>query len=278
MHILAPVPAWTAAIAEWDRWLTAADRPLTTRHLRAYHLRRFGCDHPRVLPVDVTLDDLITWLAAQTWGTQTRRSYRASLRQFFGWLHATGRATENPAFALPAIRPHATLPRPVPDDVLSTGMRTADPRMYLMLMVLTETGMRRGELAKLHTFQVQRDGQNWAVRIVGKGNRERIIPITSTLARVLRDLTPGYAFPGRIDGHLSPEHVGKLVSAALAEGWTAHTIRHRFGTLTYAVERDIRAVQELMGHAKIETTVVYTEVPSDARRRAVMGARLGVLS
>ena len=51
-------------------------------------------------------------------------------------------------------------------------------------------------------------------------------------------------------------YLGKLVSEALGPGYTAHMLRHRFASLAYAVERDLRAVQELLGHAKIETTQV----------------------
>jgi len=75
-------------------------------------------------------------------------------------------------------------------------------------------------------------------------------------------------------GHLTSAHLGKLVSAALGGGWTAHTIRHRYGTLAYSVDRDLRAVQELMGHQNIETTTVYTKVPDGAMRRATAASSL----
>ncbi len=65
----------------------------------------------------------------------------------------------------------------------------------------------------------------------------------------------------------------KLISA-LGDGWTAHTVRHRFGTLAYAVERDLRAVQELLGHQKIDTMTVYRKVPDGAMRRAAAASSL----
>ncbi|WP_022899139.1 tyrosine-type recombinase/integrase, partial [Humibacter albus] len=79
-------------------------------------------------------------------------------------------------------------------------------------------------------------------------------------------------FPGRVDGHLSAAYVSKLISRALPEGVTAHPLRHRFASRAYAAERDIRAVQELLGHASVATTQIYTAVPDAALRRAALAA------
>lgn len=73
---------------------------------------------------------------------------------------------------------------------------------------------------------------------------------------------------GEPDGHLTPAHLGVLVSQALGPGWAVHSVGYRFGTLAYSVERDLRAVQELLGHRKIESTTVYTKVPDGAMRRS----------
>lgn len=64
------------------------------------------------------------------------------------------------------------------------------------------------------------------------------------------------------------------MSELLPGRWTAHTLRHRFGTVTYAADHDIRAVQELLGHASVATTQIYTAVPDDAKRRAALAASL----
>ena len=68
---------------------------------------------------------------------------------------------------------------------------------------------------------------------------------------------------------MTPAHIGKLVSAALPDGWTCHKLRHRCATVAYHATRDLRAVQELLGHAKPETTARYTQVPADAMRACV---------
>ncbi|WP_029514147.1 tyrosine-type recombinase/integrase [Nesterenkonia sp. F] len=82
----------------------------------------------------------------------------------------------------------------------------------------------------------------------------------------------GWAFLGRLDGHLSPKRVSELLSEALGPHRTGHTLRHRFGTRVYSSSRDIRAVQELFGHASAVTTQRYTGLPDGAMRAAAQGA------
>ncbi|HEY9414914.1 MAG TPA: tyrosine-type recombinase/integrase, partial [Pseudonocardia sp.] len=65
--------------------------------------------------------------------------------------------------------------------------------------------------------------------------------------------------------------IGKVLSRLLAGRWTGHTLRHRFATVALRVSRDLRAVQELLGHSKPETTARYTEVSEESKRTAVLG-------
>jgi site-specific recombinase XerD len=109
-----------------------------------------------------------------------------------------------------------------------------------------------------------------SLRVTGKGDRTRVIPLHPTLEAALEGLD-GWAFPGRFNGgHVSADKVGKTLSRLLGPGWTAHTLRHRFASRAHAADRDIRAVQELLGHAKLETTQRYTAIPDGALRAAVM--------
>jgi integrase/recombinase XerC len=79
-------------------------------------------------------------------------------------------------------------------------------------------------------------------------------------------------FPGAEDGHLTPQHVGKLMARALPDHWTAHTLRHRFATRAYRGSRNLRAVQVLLGHSSVATTERYTAVEDDEIRAAMMSA------
>lgn len=86
-------------------------------------------------------------------------------------------------------------------------------------------------------------------------------------------MPPGWLFPSpHGDRSLTPAHVGVLVSRALPDGWACHSLRHRFATVSYWSTKDIRAVQELLGHAKTETTMRYTLVQPESLRLAMLAA------
>lgn len=140
-----------------------------------------------------------------------------------------------------------------------------------MLLLAALAGLRRSEIAKVHTQDIRRDAFGAGMlRVRGKGDKEREIPIHPALMVLLDRLEPGcWAFPGQIDGHVSPDWVGTVIRRRLGGGWTAHTLRHSFASRAYAVERDLRAVQELLGHSKPETTAIYTAIPAGALVRAV---------
>lgn len=268
--------AWSAHIAAWNRHLSSAGRPKTTRELRTYHVKKFARDHAGTQLRLITAEQVTDWFAGHDWAPQTRRGYRASLKQFFDWAIATRRRKDNPTLNLPAVKLPRTRPRPAPEDVVRAGMfGQVDTRVPLMVWILASTGLRRAELAALHADNLEFGIDGPQLRVTGKGGHQRIIPISDDLAEILAQ-RKGCIFPGQIDGHLSPHYVGKLVSRALGPGWTAHTLRHRFASQTYRVDHDLRAVQELLGHASVATTQIYTAVPSDSLRRAVGGAAVPV--
>lgn len=268
---------WSDAIDAFGREMAAAGQPETTRYLRLYHLRRLAHDHRDVHPWAMTRTQLVDWMSAHDWMPETRRSWRASLRRFYQWGHAAGHIPVDISYTLPRIAVPRALPRPAPDDAVDHALDTADLRTRLIVAILVFTGMRRGEVARLHTDDLTRDLDGWSLHVVGKGGRERWVPVDDDLSAAIRLMPSGYLFPGRIDGHLSPAHLGRIVSRALPGRWTAHTLRHRFATLAHEVHHDIRAVQELLGHASIASTQRYTFVPRQTMREAATGARRGLV-
>lgn len=154
----------------------------------------------------------------------------------------------------------------------------ADGRVMLMLRLAAEAGLRRAEVAKVHTRDLVEDLDGYKLTVHGKGDKPRTIPITDELGDLLTvgaaghtpgAAVPGYLFPGDEDGHLSPRYVGKLCAAAMPGEWTLHKLRHRFATRAFRGSRNLRAVQTLLGHASVATTEVYTAV-DDAEVRAAM--------
>lgn len=250
-------------------FLRSASKPPTTLYLREYQMRRFAADHAEINAWAVTLDMLATWLGAFDWAVETRRSYRAALRSFYHWAHITGRITIDPAALLPPIKPPIAQPRPAPETVFRESLMRAGDRVQLMLELAGFGGLRRAEIAVCHSRDLVPDLDGWSLCVHGKGRRERKVPLLDFLSVKLRKLPIGYVFPGEVGGHLSPAYVGKLMSAALPDGWTAHSLRHRFSAKFYENERDIRATQEVLGHASVVTTQRYTPVPAGTMRRAI---------
>lgn len=269
---LAAPDHWAAEIAVWAGWLRAAGQTPGTIGQRTYHLRRLAVDHAAASPWDLTLDDLTTWLGAHDWSVATRRMYRASLRAFYRWAQMTQRVGDDPALLLPPVRVPEGQPRPAPETVIVNALERADDRTNLMIRLAATVGLRRSELAIVHTDDVQRYGDGWQLRVLGKGGKTRVLPLPDALGEALSKLPPGYAFPGWDQEPMTPAHIGKIVSRVLGAGWTTHTLRHRFASKAYLADRDIMAVRDLLGHANVRTTQIYTAVPVGARRSAVNAA------
>lgn len=252
---------WTTWTDGFDAELRAASRPVSTRKLRRYHLRRLAAEHPGLEPADVTRQHLVEYLGGHTWSAETRRSYRATYRLFFRWARAVGKVDIDPAATLPPITPPRGMPRPAPDVAVREAILVSGERERLMVELIADTGIRRFECAQARREDVIADYDGgYSLWVRGKGGRERAVPLPDVLAARIRRMPPGHLFPGQIDGHLSARRVGELVAYALPGHWTAHTLRHRYATLAYQRSGDLRAVQELLGHAKPETTARYTLV------------------
>lgn len=289
---------WTDALDDYATWLRASARTEATIRTRRDRLATFARSHPE--PWTVTESMLTRWLSQPDWSPAYKRSTRDALRSFYKWALRTGHTSTDPAHELDPIRLRRTLPRPVPTDVVHLALAAADDRIRLAFALAIYAGLRRAEIAGLHT----RDLSDDAIRVVGKGGNERLVPLHPELAGMLtaelqrrRDghstepvaghgwpcagrggtswVPPadGWLFPSSTnpDAHITPRWLGKMMSAASQPGWTAHTFRHRFATQAYQGTKDLRAVQELLGHSKPETTARYAAVP-DAQRTAAVRA------
>lgn len=211
-------------------------------------------------------------MARYDWSRETLRSYRAAFRSFYGWGHAIGLTGHDPARLLRKVPATIGLPRPASEDVVSIALAGAPDRVWLMLMLGSRHGLRRGEIAVVSTRDLRVDGHDWSLLVHGKGGKDRIVPLLLGVARMIRDRPPGWVFPNGLGGHLSPAHVGKLLARAMAHQATPHQLRHRFASKSYQATNDIRAVQELLGHSSVATTQRYTAVADGALRRAIQSA------
>lgn len=232
-------------------------------------------DHPD--PWRVSTEDLTDWLASHRyWSRATRSSYRDGLRGFYGWLVDTNRMGRSPAEGIPKVTVPRRMARPAPAEAIRAGLAYHDERVRLMVELGARCGLRRAEIAGIHSRDVCRDASGWSLVVHGKGDRERLIPLPEEFAERLRARGPGWLFPRTDDPtrHLHPQYVGELVSRALPDGWTTHTLRHSFATQAYAGSRDLLAVQQLLGHSSVSTTQLYVAVPRSSLRAAVDAVRL----
>lgn len=234
-------------------------------------MRRLAAAFPQG-PASVTEDDLVEWLASQSWARETLRSHRAALRGYFGWAHRKGLIDADPARELPTIQASRPAPRPAPESAVLAARSNGDERVRLMVALAAYAGLRRAEIARAHSTWLIEDLGGWSLRVLGKGGRVRTVPIPEWLADAIRDRGQGWLFPGGQEGHVSPYWVGRLVGRALPDGWTTHTLRHRYATRCYSGSRDLLAVQQLLGHSKPETTTAYVALQDEWLRDAAQWA------
>ncbi|MGB3604244.1 MAG: tyrosine-type recombinase/integrase [Gordonia sp. (in: high G+C Gram-positive bacteria)] len=266
-------PAWVAAIDDFCSALRAGGSPHTTIATRRAHIRRVGRELGGT-PFEVESERLVAWCGQQDWAVETRRGVRASLLAFYRWAVASDRTRENPANALPKVRAAIPSPRPAGEITYREALVRADSRARLILRLAAEAGLRRAEVAQVHSRDLIEDLSGWSLIVHGKGGRQRVVPLPDGLASAIRERGRGWAFPGDFEGHLSPRWVGKIATELLPGDTTMHQLRHRFATRAYSVDHDMFTVQELLGHSSPETTRRYVLVPRSALRdtvRAIAG-------
>jgi integrase/recombinase XerC len=258
----------------WNQWLAgyattqrAAQRSSGTVALQRHYLQRLARLHPD--PAAVTTTDLETFLAAHPWWQpETTRSARSSLRGFYKWACRKGLLEADPAQHLEPVRTMPPVVRPAPEPVVAAVVADEDPRIALMGMLGAYLGLRCCEIARVHSADLDGD----VLWVLGKGRKRRkVIVVHPGLLDRLRGLE-GWAFPGRVDGHLSAGHVSRLLSRALADGCTAHQLRSRMATVAFTATRDVLSVGRFLGHSRPETTQRYIALPDDGLRAAALAA------
>lgn len=232
--------------------------------------------------LDASTADLLEWqgtLAHASAGYIAGELARA--RQFYKWARRPMRwITESPAEDLVAPRVPKRRPRPVPETDVERAITFAVDYIQVWIILMRYLGLRCCEVAWMSRDWVIEDGEP-RLAIIGKGNKERVIPVSTEVLVLLR---PWMARQGRIFIHsdgtvVTPRYVSETVRAHLREmglAYTPHQLRHSFGSRSLDAIRDLRVVQELMGHDDPATTALYTQVSSKRSRRVatINGAAL----
>jgi integrase/recombinase XerC len=254
----------------------------------------------------ITLAVLRSWLAAMSTSGQARASLArraASARALSRWLNRTGRLKTDPGARLQAPKRGQRLPGVLRQDqargalseaasVVETGIsagedlkiQPGDPilvRNLALLELLYATGVRVGELCSLDVDDIDRDRRT--IRVLGKGGKERVIPYGVPAAEALKvwlergrpaltsENSGPAAFLGKRGGRVNQRQVRQVVHQALervndAPSLGPHGLRHSAATHLLDGGADLRSVQELLGHATLTTTQLYTHVSVDRLR------------
>lgn len=284
--------AWDALLREYAEHLTLG-RHLSGNSVRAYmaDLRQLvsALDGP---PRDVTLQALRQWLAdlmetgAATSTTQRRVS---AVRGFFAWATEQSFLDEDPAARLRSPKRTRRLPvvpdvSEVAESIRSTQERSDEGpiavRDVAILEVLYGGGIRVAELCGLNEGDV--DDSRGTLRVVGKGDKERAVPLGAPARRAVaawREVRGQLAvessgdalFIGSRGGRIDPRVVRRMVHEATRAGGSEvapHGLRHAMATHLLEGGADLRSVQEILGHASVATTQMYTHVSADRLRAA----------
>lgn len=222
----------------------------------------------------------------------------SAIRQFHRFLHGDGLAADNPATAIDSPRAARPLPKMISESdvglLIDAARQRVDKsrgkalvkawRLLCLLELLYATGLRVSELVGL-TLRAA-TGERDFILVKGKGGRERLVPVSGAARAALGGYLavlgqdgkepPKWLFPSSgAAGHLTRQHFAlELKALALSAGLdqsrvSPHVLRHGFASHLLEGGADLRSVQQMLGHADISTTQIYTHVQSERLREVV---------
>ncbi len=281
-----------------------AERGRSVHTRRAYlgdvrHLLSFAASHSITDIADLRISDLRAWLGMQADAGAARATIArraAAARTFLKWAEHTGRIQADPSIRLVAPKRRSALPGVLKqgeaNDLLDLAAIRADDsdpihvRDRAVLELLYASGIRVGELSALDLDDLDL-GQN-VVRVMGKGAKERIVPFGAPAAtaiagwltvrpRLVNERSGPALFLGRRGRRVDARQVRSAVHELLshlpdAPDLGPHGLRHSAATHLLEGGADLRMVQEILGHASLATTQIYTHVSVDRLRRSYVQA------
>lgn len=278
----------TEARSDFVRWIER-ERRLSPHTVAAYRrdLDQFECFMCAWLGTDDWSWESVDRLGIRTWLGELDGRGRApatiarklsTVRVFLGFLHRTGQLEDNPARLIEARAPRRKLPaflsREQVDELFET-MPVDEPtflRDRAILELFYSSGLRLAELHGLDVADIDLDAGT--VRVLGKGNKERITPVGRKAATAIRrylemertaanEHAGQCLFTSRTGGRLSRRQIQRIVARWLAaatggELMSPHALRHTFATHLLDEGADLLVVKELLGHSSLSTTRIYT--------------------
>lgn len=253
-------------------------------------------DRERVHLLDTDHRTLRRFLAEQDRARYSRRTIArrlAAVRSFYRFMVQRGMAATSPAVVLATPKLPRDLPTVAPESLLASLIETPDARVpagardRAILELLYATGLRVSELSGLDLGSLDLAGGT--VRVMGKGSKERIVPMHPEAVRRLREYlasarphlsgpdSAGAVFLNRRGTRFMPGGIRRMLERHLttlgaSKQITPHDLRHSFATHLLEGGADLRTVQELLGHVALSTTQIYTHVSTKHLRDVHKGA------
>ena len=274
------------------------EKGLAANSIEAYlrdvsHLAEFMSDM-NVEPEDVTVDllrQLLNVLNDIELSPLTQRRMISGWRTFYKMLVVEEAVKSSPAELLDLPKSARHLPDVLTDEEITKIQSTFDlsqPDQYrnnVIIEVLYGCGLRVSELVNIKLSNIYDEEQ--MLQVIGKGDKERWVPINPTALELLQtyihtvrshiNIKPSekkYVFINRLGTRLSRNYVFMFLKQAVADAQikkriSPHTLRHSFATELVENGADLRAVQEMLGHASISTTEIYTHISRDTLRNTI---------
>lgn len=256
-----------------------------------------GFAHGRAAPIVSTdtglVRDYLAFMSDRGLMASTAARRLSALRQFFGFLYAEGLREDDPCIAVEGPRRSRPLPKVLSENEVelllnkareTTGSNGA--RLLALVETLYATGLRVSELVSLPLSAARSDSRVLMVR--GKGDKERIVPLSESAKEAIvgyvalrqhflkRDEDSPWLFPSRgARGHLSERRFAQMIKDLAYDSGidptrvSPHVLRHAFASHLLAHGADLRTVQQILGHADISTTQIYTHVLEERLKEMV---------
>lgn len=220
----------------------------------------------------------------------SQRSYWSTAKQWFEWCVFEGHVDRSPMGGMPAPKEPRSVPRWIDAADVDAVMRATDSRGRLIIVLMAQLGVRRGEVARMRLEDF--DLSNRLVLVRGKGGHERVLPLPEQVVKFVRHyaaeegLRGGFLIRNRTSPELGvqPRTVGEIVTRAMRDGgikvgpWdrkSAHSLRHTATADMLRHGAHVRDVQAILGHASLATTQRYMPLVVGTLSSAIDGRHYG---